>query len=239
MVMIIFFRKRWILPCIGLLLTAMTLISVFKTEESTAVNAQNQLTLPATTVFVLDAGHGGADGGTSSTSGVLESDINLAITLRIRDLFALLGQPTVLTRSDENSLADDSSATIRQQKVSDTKNRVALINSIENACLISIHQNALAGHPSVHGAQVFYNTVGNSESLAETMQQALNSAVNTGNEKGKKPISKDIYLMSHVTCPAVLVECGFLSNIAETELLQTPSYQTLLAMTICCAALKS
>lgn len=237
--MIIFLRKRWILPGICLLLTAVTLISVLQVGKNVAVSAQDELILPKTPVFVLDAGHGGADGGTSSASGVLESDINLAITLRMRDLFALLGQPTVLTRSDENSLADDPSDTIRQQKVSDTKNRVTLINSIENACLISIHQNALAGHPSVHGAQVFYNTVGSSAEIAETMQQALNAAVNVGNEKGKKPISKDIYLMSHVTCPAVLVECGFLSNAAETELLQTPSYQMLLAMTICCTALKS
>lgn len=236
--MIIFIRKRLILPCIVLFLTAVTLISILQTGESRAVSAQNLLNLSSTPVFVLDAGHGGADGGTSSASGVLESDINLAITLRMRDLFTLLGQPTVLTRADENSLADDPSATIRQQKVSDTKNRVALINSIENARLISIHQNALAGHPSVHGAQVFYNAVGDSSTLAETMQQDLNQTVNVGNEKGKKPISKDIYLMSHVTCPAVLVECGFLSNTAESEILQTPSYQMLLAMTICCAALK-
>lgn len=236
--MIIFIRKRLILPCIVLFLTAVTLISILQTGESRAVSAQNLLNLSSTPVFVLDAGHGGADGGTSSASGVLESDINLAITLRMRDLFTLLGQSTVLTRRDENSLADDPSASIRQQKVSDTKNRVALVNSIENARLISIHQNALAGHPSVHGAQVFYNAVGDSSTLAETMQQDLNQTVNVGNEKGKKPISKDIYLMSHVTCPAVLVECGFLSNTAESEILQTPSYQMLLAMTICCAALK-
>jgi len=236
--MIIFIRKRLVLPCIVLLLTTVTLISVLQAGESRAVSANGLLKLSDLPVFVLDAGHGGADGGASSASGVLESDINLAITLRMRDLFTLLGQPTVLTRADENSLADDPSATIRQQKVSDTKNRVALINSIENAHLISIHQNALAGHPSVHGAQVFYNAVGDSSALAETMQQELNQTVNIGNEKGKKPISKDIYLMSHVTCPAVLVECGFLSNTAESELLQTPSYQTLLAMTICCAALK-
>lgn len=237
--MIIFIRKRFVLPCIVLFLTAVTLISILQTGESRAVSAQNLLNLSSTPVFVLDAGHGGADGGTSSASGVLESDINLAITLRMRDLFTLLGQSTVLTRRDENSLADDPSASIRQQKVSDTKNRVALVNSIENARLISIHQNALAGHPSVHGAQVFYNAVGDSSTLAETMQQELNQTVNVGNEKGKKPISKDIYLMSHVTCPAVLVECGFLSNTAESEILQTPSYQMLLAMTICCAALKS
>lgn len=237
--MIIFIRKRFVLPCIVLFLTAVTLISILQTGESRAVSAPSELSLPSKPVFVLDAGHGGADGGASSASGVLESDINLAITLRMRDLFTLLGQPTVLTRTDENSLADDPSASIRQQKVSDTKNRVALVNSIENARLISIHQNALAGHPSVHGAQVFYNAVGDSSAFAETMQQDLNQTVNVGNEKGKKPISKDIYLMSHVTCPAVLVECGFLSNTAESEILQTPSYQMLLAMTICCAALKS
>lgn len=236
--MIVFIRKRLILPCVALLLTAVTLVSVLQTGKSAAASAPTLLSFAAIPVFVLDAGHGGADGGASSAVGVLESDINLAITLRMKDLFTLLGYPTVLTRTDKNSLADDPTATIRQQKVSDTKNRVDLVNSIENACLISIHQNALAGHPSVHGAQVFYNTMGDSSELAEIMQQELNATVNVGNEKGKKPISKDIYLMSHVTCPAVLVECGFLSNEAETELLQTPSYQMLLAMTICCAALK-
>lgn len=236
--MIFLLRKRWLFSCAFLLLSALTMFSVLRAEESKAVSMPNELQLPTRPVFVLDAGHGGADGGASSSSGVLESDINLAITLRARDMFALLGQPTVLTRTDERSLADDPSATLRQQKVSDTKNRVALVNGIENARLISIHQNTLAGYSSVHGAQVFYSTIDGSAETAEAIQQVLNTMVNEGNEKVKKPISKDVYLMSHVTCPALLVECGFLSNAAETELLQTHTYQTLLAMIICCAALQ-
>lgn len=236
--MILLLRKRWLFPCAFLILSALTMISVLRVGESAAVAAPDELQLSVRPIFVLDAGHGGADGGASSSSGVLESGVNLAITLRLRDMFALLGQSTVLTRCDEQSLADDPSATLRQQKVSDTKNRVALVNSVENARLISIHQNTLAGHSSVHGAQVFYSATEGSAEIAETMQQALNVVVNQDNEKGKKPISKDIYLMSHVTCPAVLVECGFLSNAAETELLQSNEYQTLLAMIICCAALQ-
>ena len=236
--MILLLPKRWILPCVFLALATLTFFSVLKTGESVAVTASQEMTVAISPVFVLDAGHGGADGGASAASGTLESDINLAVTLRTRDMFSLIGRPTVLTRTGQESLADDPAATLRQQKVSDTKNRVALINSVDNARLISIHQNTLAGHGSVHGAQVFYSDTDGSEPLAEGIQQALNAVINRNNTKGKKPISKDIYLMAHVTCPAVLVECGFLSNAAEAERLQSQDYQTLLAMIICCAAVE-
>ena len=189
-------------------------------------------------IIVLDAGHGGADGGAVSADGTPEDDINLAIVLRLRDLFALMGCQTVLTRTGEASLADPDSATLRQEKVSDTKNRVTLINSVANGCLISIHQNTLPGHPTVHGAQVFYGKVTDSDARAAAVQQALNRAINTDNEKNAKPIGSDIYIMAHVNCPAILVECGFLSNSAETKLLLSPEYQTKLAAAICCGYLQ-
>lgn len=182
--------------------------------------------------IILDAGHGGADGGAVAADGTAESGINLAVALRLREVFALLGRETVMTRTDEGSLADADSETLRQQKVSDTKNRVALINSVANGQLISLHQNTLTGHPEVHGAQVFFGKVEGSSERAAAVQQTLNETVNVGNEKTAKPIGSDVYIMSHAQCPAILVECGFLSNEAEAARLMTEEYQTVLALSI-------
>ncbi|MBR5572467.1 MAG: N-acetylmuramoyl-L-alanine amidase [Oscillospiraceae bacterium] len=237
--MVLLLRKRWLVPCFIIVLLAATSVSLLRVPDTLGVSAPQVIPARATPVLVLDAGHGGADGGAVSASGVYESDINLDIALRLRDAFALLGRDVVMTRSNNASLADDPAASLRQQKVSDTQNRVDLINSVDGACLISIHQNSLPGNTSVHGAQVFYSDTDGSSELAETMQQALNKAINIDNGKNKKPISRDVYLMNHVTCPAVLVECGFLSHSAETEQLQDPDYQVLLAVTICCSATES
>lgn len=118
--------------------------------------------------------------------------------------------------------------------MSDLKNRVALINSKPEAVLISIHQNSMPDHPSVHGAQVFYNGAVSGPRLGETVQAALNGAVNAGNGKNAKAIDSTIYLMKNVQCPAILVECGFLSNRTETGQLLTGGYQLKLA--VCIAA---
>ena len=121
---------------------------------------------------------------------------------------------------------------MRARKVSDIHNRVALVNGIENSVLISIHQNSLPSSTVTYGAQVFWNRQEGAEVLAESVQEILNKTVNTGNEKRTKRIPDSIYLMKHVTAPGILVECGFLSNTAETEQLQQPSYQLKLAAAI-------
>ena len=233
--MILLLHRKHVL-CAAMLLLSITVLSL--SLRRTAVPAFSYTEMATDEIIVLDAGHGGSDGGAVSADGTPEDDINLAIVLRLRDLFALMGRQTVLTRTGENSLADPDSATLRQEKVSDTKNRVALINSVSNGHLISIHQNTLPGHPSVHGAQVFYGKVTDSDARAAAVQQALNSVVNVGNEKTAKPIGSDIYIMAHANCPAILVECGFLSNSAETRLLLSPEYQTNLAAAICCGYLQ-
>ena len=234
--MILLLHRRRVLGTAVLLLLSVTVLSL--SLRRTAVPAFSYTEMTKDEIIVLDAGHGGADGGAISADGTPEDDINLAIVLRLRDLFALMGCQTVLTRTGEASLADPDSATLRQEKVSDTKNRVTLINSVANGCLISIHQNTLPGHPTVHGAQVFYGKVTDSDARAAAVQQALNRAINTDNEKNAKPIGSDIYIMAHVNCPAILVECGFLSNSAETKLLLSPEYQTKLAAAICCGYLQ-
>lgn len=234
--MILLLHRRRVLGAAVLLLLSVTVLSL--SLRRTAVPAFSYTEMTKDEIIVLDAGHGGADGGAVSADGTPEDDINLAIVLRLRDLFALMGRQTVLTRTGEASLADPNSATLRQEKVSDTKNRVTLINSVTNGCLISIHQNTLPGHPTVHGAQVFYGKMTDSDAKAAAVQQALNRAINTDNEKNAKPIGSDIYIMAHVNCPAILVECGFLSNSAETKLLLSPEYQTKLAAAICCGYLQ-
>ena len=182
--------------------------------------------------MVLDPGHGGEDGGAVSGDGtVTESGLNLEIALRVRDLMTFSGVEMVMTRSEDVSTYTEG-ATIRQRKVSDLKNRVALVNGTENAVLVSIHQNSLPSSPSTHGAQVFWNEQPGAQDLAGEMQEALNQCINPERPKEAKEIADTIYLLKNVTAPGVIVECGFLSNQAETARLEEPTHQRLLAAAI-------
>lgn len=191
-------------------------------------------------VYVLDAGHGGEDGGALSTDGtVKESEINLAVTQKLDALLRFLGQSTVLTRTEDVSIYSPDAETLRQKKVSDLRNRVALVNDTPGAILVSIHQNSLPSVPSVHGAQVFYGAAEQGQRTAASVQSALNQSVNAGNEKHEKRIAPTIYLMKQVDCPAILIECGFLSNHAETQRLCEPEYQRTLAVAIAAGLLNT
>ena len=181
--------------------------------------------------IVIDAGHGGEDGGAVSADGVIESGINLAVAQDLDALLTLLGEDTVMTRTEDISVYSEGAQTLRQKKRSDLENRVALVNGTPNAVLLSIHQNSLPQSQKTHGAQAFFGGVEGSEQVAQSVQTALNRAVNDGDKEAKR-ISSDVFLMKHVTEPAVLVECGFLSNREETAKLQQPDYQTKLAVTI-------
>ncbi len=189
-------------------------------------------------VVILDAGHGGEDSGTVAPDGTKESGINLQITRRLNDLLPFLGCQTVLTRTGEGSVADPDATTLREKKRSDLQNRVAQINGMSDAVLISIHQNSLPQHPLVHGAQVFYNRVSGGEAMARCVQEELNRIAEQGNAKQCRAIAPDIFLMKQVSCPAILVECGFLSNKKETVRLQDAEYQKQLAVLIAGGYLK-
>ena len=147
-------------------------------------------------------------------------------------LFVFLGRSVRLTRTGEEAIYSPEAQTLREKKVSDLKNRVALINDLPHAVLLSIHQNSMPQHPAVHGAQVFSNPQEPAAGLAQSIQQALNLTVNNGNEKTAKAIGDSVYLMKHITCPGVLVECGFLSNSHEAQLLRQPEQQKRLAAAI-------
>lgn len=183
-------------------------------------------------VVILDAGHGGEDGGAVAADGTAESGINLALTRRLALIFIFLGEDVRLTRTGEGAVYSPEALTLREKKVSDLHNRVALINGEENAFVISIHQNSLPGHPKVHGAKVFYNAVPPAEHAALTVQGALDQAANKGDHRVATAIDSSIYLMKESRHGAILVECGFMSNAEECRRLQDPTYQLRLAVAI-------
>lgn len=188
--------------------------------------------------LILDAGHGGEDGGAVSLTGVPESGINLSITLKLDQLLGFYGVSPILLRETNISLHDPEADTLRKKKVSDLRNRVAAIEAVENAVLLSIHQNTFS-NAAYHGAQTFYRPGEESEALAQMMQDTLREGADPGNQRTPTKIPDSIYLMKHITCPAVLVECGFLSNPAEEAKLRDGGYQTRLAACMASAWLRS
>lgn len=194
-----------------------------------AVSAAAGEPVPKTArTLIIDAGHGGADGGSSSATQV-EADINLDIALRMRAIAGLFGVAPVMTRESADIAYPDSAKTIRAKKVADQKQRVALINGTPDALLISIHQNTFPSSSIVRGIQVFYAKTAGSEEFASALQEALRVSLDTGNRRVAMPIGGDIYLMKNVTCPAVLVECGFLSNPEDDAALATDTYRLKIA----------
>lgn len=186
---------------------------------------------------VIDAGHGGEDGGAVSISGVPESGINLAIAMKLDYLLGLYGVQTKLLRSSDISLHDNDAKTLRQKKSSDLHNRVDIIENTENATLISIHQNIFQ-NARYHGAQVFYADEALSLPFATLTQSLLKETLDPTNTRQPARIPDSVYLMNHITCQAILVECGFLSNREEDKKLQTSAYQTKIGLTLAGAFLQ-
>lgn len=178
-------------------------------------------------VIVIDAGHGGPDGGTTGVSGVKEDAVNLAIAKRLNALLTLFGYETAMTRTSAEDLSTEGE-TIRARKQSDLRNRVSQINAYTSAIVVSIHQNHYPD-PKYDGPQVFHTA--SAAELARTMQSALNAALDPTSRRTPKTAS-GVYLMEHIDRPGLLVECGFLSNPAEEQKLASAEYQRSLAAVI-------
>lgn len=186
-------------------------------------------------IIIVDPGHGGMDGGAISCTGKPESGYNLEIATGINDLLHLLGYNTIMTRTEDISIYK-SGSTIAQKKISDLKERLRIVNEVaEQAILISIHQNFFT-QPQYSGAQVFYGAGQGSEDLAQTMQTALIKNLNKNSKRTEKK-GQGIYILEKANCPAVLIECGFLSNPEEEMLLGQADYQKKLSELICISAL--
>ena len=193
---------------------AVETVAVFQTESSRSV-------------IVIDAGHGGMDGGAVSCTGVSESQINLQIAQRLEKMLALLGYDTVMTRTEDTDLSTEGE-TVRQKKLSDLRNRVAAVDRVKNPLLVSIHQNHFTDG-RYYGPQVFFAADPQSQALAQAIQDNLNQACGCG--RSIKP-ADGVYLMQNISCSGVLVECGFLSNAAEESLLRQAEYQKKLCCVI-------
>lgn len=182
-------------------------------------------------IIVLDAGHGGFDGGCVSVEGVPEKGINLSILLRLRDLLEISGYTVEVTRDTDTSIHDDGIEGIANQKSSDMDNRLELFNKYDNAVCISIHQNQFTDS-FYNGAQMFYSgTNSENETLAKSLQNSFQN-LQPENKREIKLCGKELFLCYYSENPTVMVECGFLSNPEEAALLNTEEYQQKIAMTI-------
>ena len=166
-------------------------------------------------VVVVDSGHGGSDPGKVGINGAIEKDVNLKIAIKLKSLLEEQGIKVIMTREDENGLADS--------KVEDLKKRVSIINQEKPLLAVSIHQNSYQGE-SIHGAQVFYFTHSQEgEKAAKIIQEALLEADSENTRSAKA--NDTYYMLKKTEVPVVIVECGFLSNQKEADLLVTEEYQ--------------
>ncbi len=180
-----------------------------------------------TSCLVIDPGHGGLDGGAIAYNGVKESDLNLDIGMKLRDLAAFYGVETRMTRQDDTArtTAEDYS------EHEDLEYRAKLAGETDNAVLISIHQNTFpTSQPS--GAQVLYGPDSESRKLGELTHRNLIQALQPENRRVAAPAPKELYLTAHAGCPVILVECGFLSNLSDLQLLCDAQYQRSLAVVL-------
>ena len=205
--------KKWVQIVLPVMLFATVLyfcvfaVVFYQSEQTAAI-------LGSGTTVVLDAGHGGEDGGAVSLSGVPESGINLSIVLKVDQLAGLYGVRTKLTRDTDTSIADSSAKTLREKKRSDLYNRAALVNETPGAVLLSVHQNNHSAK-SASGAQVFFRNDSESVLWAQHTQQLLRETLGTDPKREATRIAKKVYLMNHINCRAILVECGFCPTLGR------------------------
>lgn len=226
-----FLRTALILSFLGLSVSYGVMLDLNKTQPTLAP-------VDLRPTFVIDAGHGGMDGGAVGVHKIVEKDINLSIAAMLNTMLQVSGYDTVMVRESDISVHDPQYTSVRKQKVSDIKNRLKLAEETPNAIFVSIHQN-LFEQSKYSGAQMFYSK-NNTESklMAEALRAQFRELLQPENERETKPAGGNLYILHHATCPAVLVECGFLSNPQEAELLATEEYQQKVAFTIYTGLLK-
>lgn len=157
---------------------------------------------------IIDPGHGEPDGGAVGVDGVIEKDINLSISLKLKQFFAAAGYTVIMTRKDDNAIYDEGSDTIREKKVTDLHNRLAIVNSNPNSIFISIHQNIYKSSKNT-GSIVFYSPSNeNSKVLAKSIQASITNLIQPENNKDVCPAKKNLYILYHAESPAIMVEYG-------------------------------
>ncbi len=206
--------------------------ALFNIRDSDLFPVSGRQTDDLRQTIILDPGHGGFDGGATAVDGTPEKAFNLQIALKLRDFLQFYGFQVVMTRTEDAGTEDSSARSLREKKVSDIRNRMALVNNTQNCILMSIHQNYFED-ASCKGTQVFYskNTT-ESKNIAQTIQQEIAAALQPANTRVIKGAGSEIYLLDKAKRPAVLVECGFISNKDDAEKLLDGNYQKQLALCI-------
>lgn len=219
-------KKKMVVFYLGVILAVLA-VSLLGNRTVTVLS--ETMPIQRENCIIIDPGHGGEDGGATSCSGILESAYNLDISMRLNDLLHLMGYDTRMTRTSDISIYTNAN-TIAQKKISDLKERVRIVNETKNGLLLSIHQNNFRDS-KYFGPQVFYADTDGSQELAQQLQKNLVSNLCKGSNRKEKKIS-GVYLMEHIQCTSVLVECGFLSNPSEEAKLRDPKYQKQLCCVI-------
>lgn len=223
----IFFLFSFTAVCV---LLSFLSVAFCKWEVSdTATSIQNESKLPT---IIIDAGHGGEDGGAVGNDGTLEKELNLSISEKLRDLFCAAGYNVVMTREDDTLLYDKNADYKGRKKELDLAKRVEIANSYENAVFISIHMNSFPDS-KYSGLQVYYSkNHSDSAEIAANIQTMVHDHIQNNNKRQTKPAGLNIFVLDRVRIPAVLIECGFLSNPDECQDLTKDEYQKKLSLTI-------
>ncbi len=211
------------------ILTLLTLIAIILIIT---VNSQTKFVVQEVAIradVILDAGHGGMDGGAVSADGVCEAPITLAIAQKTQQLMLFCGTNAIMTRNDALSLDYREGASARENKNADLQARLALSRQYPSCPFLSIHLNQFP-QAQYEGAQVFFGA--NGQVLAQSLQSTLKAVLDPENERVCKPAPEGVFLMKNIAAPAVTIECGFLSNPEECAKLQQDSYQTRIALAI-------
>ena len=212
----------------GILLLCIVALISWQAGTLVAVHNQAAEADKARPVVVIDAGHGGSDPGKVGINGQLEKDINLEIAKKLARYLEQADVRTILTREEDKGLYSE---TDTRKKSADMKARCSLIDEADPDLVVSIHQNSYHQEP-VSGGQVFYYTGSvKGKRLAEAVQRRFDYVLGAQNTRKAKENSS-YYLLLHVKCPIVIVECGFLSNWQEAARLNSPEYQDRMAWTI-------
>ena len=218
------FRKRIII------VLAVCLVAGFGFVRKAAVPVT--ATPVNTKTVIIDPGHGGFDGGASADDGTIEKDINLEISLKLKQLLLFSGFNVIMTRTGDTGTEDNPNESISARKKSDLRNRLNLMGNDYNTVYVSIHLNKFTTS-AASGTQVFYTpNFSEAKTLGECIQSKVVSLLQPENHRAVKMGTQSTFLLKNATTPAVIVECGFLSNKNDLEKLKNETYQNNLAFCI-------
>lgn len=212
------------------LLVVICIIATFGYVKTEIIDVNS--TVNSIPTIIIDAGHGGFDGGASAADGTVEKDINLQIALKTAHMLKLNGFKVIMTRNTDTGTEDDESQTIPKRKKSDLSNRLQIMKDNPDAIFVSIHLNKFTTS-AANGAQVFYTkNYKEAYDLANSVQQSITTLIQPENTRVVKQGTDSTYLLKNATVPAIIVECGFLSNKAELEKLKSDDYQSQMSFAI-------